>query len=178
MREPGLLPPDQPPTAPTSAGAPASPSAPSPNATSPNATSQGAATLAAVSQADRRGNGWLALGAILALVAVGAGAFAAHGLRARLTPDMLAVFETGARYQMYHALALVACGLAAPRLQPRLLTWAAVLFVVGIVLFSGSLYALTLSGLRGLGIITPFGGTAWLVAWFLLALACRPGARR
>ncbi len=83
------------------------------------------------------------------------------------------MFETAARYQMYHALALVACGLAAPWLRPRLLAWAGGLFVAGILLFSGSLYLLVLTGVRSLGAITPFGGTAWLVGWLLLALACR-----
>ncbi len=118
-----------------------------------------------------RGRGWLACGALFALLAVAAGAFAAHGLRMRLAPEALAVFETGARYQMYHALALLVCGLAAPRLQPTALAWAGGLFVLGIVLFSGSLYLLTLTGHRSLGIITPFGGVAWLIGWALLAVA-------
>ena len=121
------------------------------------------------------GRGWLVCGALLALLAVAAGAFAAHGLRARLTPEALAVFETGARYQMYHALALLACGLAAPRCSGRLLGWAGGLFVLGIVLFSGSLYLLTLTGNRALGMITPVGGVAWLVAWGLMAVAAWRG---
>ena len=121
--------------------------------------------------ADSRGATWLAAGALFALLAVAAGAFAAHGLRARLSPDALAIFETAARYQMYHALALVACGLAGPRLRPGPAAWAGALFTIGIVLFSGSLYLLSLTGLRTLGIVTPFGGLAWLVAWALLAIA-------
>lgn len=130
-----------------------------------------------VRNADSGGAGWVATGAVFAMLAVAAGAFGAHGLRARLTPDMLAVFETAARYQMYHALALVACGLAAPRLLPRPAAWAAVLFVIGIVLFSGSLYLLSWGGLRALGFVTPIGGLAWLLAWALLAWAAL-GARR
>ena len=127
---------------------------------------------------DPRGGGWLAAGALFGLLAVGAGAFGAHGLRAVLTPEALAVFETATRYQMYHALALVACGVAAPRLRPGPATWAAGLFVTGIVLFSGSLYLLTLTGMRSLGIVTPFGGVAWLIAWALLALAGLPRRTR
>ena len=127
---------------------------------------------------DPRGGGWLAVGALFGLLAVAAGAFGAHGLRAVLTPEALAVFETATRYQMYHALALVACGVAAPRLRPGPATWAAGLFVTGIVLFSGSLYLLTLTGIRSLGIVTPFGGVAWLIAWALLALAGLPRRAR
>lgn len=125
-----------------------------------------------------RGNGWLAIGAVLALLSVAAGAFAAHGLRARLTPEALAAFETAARYQMYHALALVACGASAPRLQPALLAWAAGLFIAGTVLFSGSLYLLSLTGIRDFGIVTPIGGIAWLLGWGLLAAAALGGRRQ
>ena len=109
------------------------------------------------------------LGAAFALLAVGAGAFGAHALRARLDPAMLAVFETGARYQMYHALGMLAVAWAAslrPALLVRLAGW---LFVVGIVLFSGSLYLLTLGGVRALGFVTPFGGVAMLAGWGCLA---------
>lgn len=151
---------------------------------------------------------WLMLGAINGGLAVAAGAFAAHGLKPRLAPEMLAVFETAARYHMYHALALLAVGLliqwqrtaaaangtlssapaahraphAAPSLRghpaaarptDRLLTAAAACFLAGIVLFSGSLYALALTGIKSLGAITPFGGTLWLIAWLLLALTAR-----
>lgn len=130
------------------------------------------------SLADRRGARWLATGALFALLSVAAGAFAAHGLRARLAPEALAVFETAARYQMYHALALVACGVAAPRLRPAAAAWAAGLFIAGIVLFSGSLYLVSLGGIRALGIVTPFGGVAWLLAWALLAWAALSGPRR
>ncbi|MGE0803894.1 MAG: DUF423 domain-containing protein [Lautropia sp.] len=125
------------------------------------------------------GRALIAAGALLALLAVGAGAFAAHGLRARLAPDALAIFETAARYQMYHALALLGAGTAAPRLRRGALLAAAMLFVIGTVLFSGSLYALALGAPRTLGIVTPFGGSAWLLGWLLLALAAlgrRPGS--
>jgi len=108
-------------------------------------------------------------GALSALLGVAAGAFGAHALRGRLTPEMLAVFETGVRYQIVHALALVALT-AVPLPGGRLLApgW---LFVVGTVLFSGSLYALALSGVRPLGAITPLGGLCFLTGWAMLAYA-------
>jgi uncharacterized membrane protein YgdD (TMEM256/DUF423 family) len=113
------------------------------------------------------------LGAASGFVAVAAGAFGAHALRARLAPDLLAVFETAARYQMYHALALLAVAWAAARWPGPLPQWAGWLFVVGTVLFSGSLYALALSGTRWLGAITPLGGAAFLAGWICLAFAAR-----
>src|SRR5581483_9260903 len=109
------------------------------------------------------------LGALLALLAVGAGAFGAHALRARLAPDLLDVFETAARYQMYHALALFAVAWAASRWPGGATTAAGWLFVAGIVLFSGSLYVLSLTGVRWLGAITPLGGLAFLAGWLALA---------
>lgn len=111
------------------------------------------------------------LGCVLALAAVGAGAFGAHALRDRLPADLLAVFETAARYQMYHALALLAVGAAASRGTGTQLITAGWLFVAGIVLFSGSLYLLALTGERWLGAVTPLGGAAFLAGWTLLALA-------
>ncbi|MBK8003454.1 MAG: DUF423 domain-containing protein [Gemmatimonadetes bacterium] len=112
------------------------------------------------------------LGALSGGLAVAAGAFGAHALRARLTPEMLAVFETAARYQMYHALALLAAAaLAGADGSTRPAVWAGWLFLVGTLLFSGSLYALTLSGVSRLGIITPFGGVAFLAGWACLAVA-------
>ena len=113
------------------------------------------------------------LGAASGFIAVAAGAFGAHALRARLAPDLLAVFETAARYQMYHALALLAVAWVAARWPGALPQWAGWLFVVGTVLFSGSLYALALSGVRWLGAITPLGGAAFLAGWICLALAAR-----
>ena len=113
------------------------------------------------------------LGAFSALIAVAAGAFGAHALRTRLSTELLAVFETGARYQMYHALGLMAVAWAITRWPGPLLTWAGWLFAAGTVLFSGSLYALALSGMRWLGAVTPFGGVAFLAGWLCLALAAR-----
>ncbi|HJR50260.1 MAG TPA: DUF423 domain-containing protein [Gemmatimonadales bacterium] len=114
---------------------------------------------------------FFALGSASALFAVGAGAFGAHALRARLTPDLLAVFETGARYQMYHALALLAAAWAVPHWPGPWPVRAGWLFLLGTLLFSGSLYTLALTGLRWLGAITPFGGVALLAGWLCLLLA-------
>jgi len=120
-----------------------------------------------------------ALGAGLAGAAVALGAFGAHGLRARVSPEMLAVFETGVRYQFYHALGLILLGLFAARGVGRAggvesspgtgtVAWC---FLGGIVLFSGSLYGLTLSGLRWLGAVTPLGGLLFIAGWVLFARA-------
>ena len=109
------------------------------------------------------------LGALSAFVAVAAGAFGAHGLRSRLTPELLAVFETGARYQMFHALALLAVAWAQTRWPGGATTASGWLFVAGTVLFSGSLYALALTGARWMGAITLFGGLALLAGWLCLA---------
>lgn len=113
-------------------------------------------------------------GCVFGLLAVAAGAFGAHALRARLAPEMLDVFETGARYQMYHALALLAVAWGAERWggSAVLAGWA---FVVGIVVFSGSLYLLALTGTRWLGAVTPVGGVAFLVGWAALAWAAWRG---
>ncbi|HEX7242148.1 MAG TPA: DUF423 domain-containing protein [Longimicrobiaceae bacterium] len=109
------------------------------------------------------------LGCLFALAAVGAGAFGAHALRARLAPDLLAVFETGARYQMYHALALLAVAWAVERWPGGSAAAAGWAFTAGIVVFSGSLYVLALTGVRWLGAVTPLGGVAFLAGWALLA---------
>jgi uncharacterized membrane protein YgdD (TMEM256/DUF423 family) len=111
------------------------------------------------------------LGCMFGLTGVAAGAFGAHALRSRLPADLLAVFETGARYQMYHALALLAVALVASRAASGAATAAGWLFTAGIVVFSGSLYALALSGVRVLGAITPLGGACFLAGWVALALA-------
>jgi uncharacterized membrane protein YgdD (TMEM256/DUF423 family) len=115
------------------------------------------------------------LGAASGLLAVAAGAFGAHALRARLEPAMLLIFETGARYQMYHALALFGVAWAASRWPGRLTTAAGWCFVMGTVLFSGSLYLLALTGVRAWGAVTPLGGLAFLAGWFCLALAPAQG---
>lgn len=114
---------------------------------------------------------WLAVGAANAFLSVALGAFAAHGLRTKVGPDLVAIFETGARYQMYHALGLVAVGLLALHRPSGLLHAAGWVMLAGIVIFSGSLYALTLSGVRGFGAITPLGGLAFLVGWALFLAA-------
>jgi uncharacterized membrane protein YgdD (TMEM256/DUF423 family) len=117
---------------------------------------------------------FLLAGAVAGLVAVAFGAFGAHGLRGRLTPEMLAVFETGVRYHMYHALALLLVATLIPRPgigDGRAIVAAGWLFVAGIVLFSGSLYLLAVTGVTVLGAITPIGGVAFLAGWALLAFA-------
>lgn len=108
-------------------------------------------------------------GATSAFFAVAAGAFAAHALRSRLSPEMLALFETGARYQMYHALGLLLVAWAWTRWPGALVSGAGWLFVSGTILFSGSLYALSLTGATRLGAITPLGGLAFLAGWLCLA---------
>jgi uncharacterized membrane protein YgdD (TMEM256/DUF423 family) len=112
---------------------------------------------------------WVAIGALSAAVAVAAGAFGAHALKARFGPDALAVWETAARYQMYHALALVALGPIAQAWRAPALRAAGWLFVAGTVLFSGSLYLLVLTGVRGLGAVTPAGGVALIAGWLCVA---------
>jgi uncharacterized membrane protein YgdD (TMEM256/DUF423 family) len=106
---------------------------------------------------------WAATGAINAFLAVACGAFGAHGLKRRLDAERLAIFETGARYHMYHAFALIAVSWLATRGKGA--DTAGALFLAGIVLFSGSLYALALSGVRKLGAITPLGGLCFLLGW-------------
>ena len=115
---------------------------------------------------------FLLIGAVAGFLGVALGAFGAHGLRGRLSPEMLQVFETGVRYHLYHALALVATAAVMGRIEgSRLLLVGGWSFTAGIVLFSGSLYALALTGVSGLGAITPLGGLAFLVGWVCLALA-------
>jgi uncharacterized membrane protein YgdD (TMEM256/DUF423 family) len=114
---------------------------------------------------------FLILAALSGFLAVAFGAFGAHGLRERLAPDMLAVFEVAVRYQMYHALALVGVALALARWPSSALQAAGWCFVAGTIIFSGSLYVLTLTGMRWLGAVTPIGGVAFLAGWGLLAWA-------
>jgi uncharacterized membrane protein YgdD (TMEM256/DUF423 family) len=111
------------------------------------------------------------LGALSGFVGVALGAFAAHALKARLDAATLATFETGVRYQMFHALALLAVGWAHTRWPGAVLSASGWLFLAGTLLFSGSLYALSLSGVRWLGAITPLGGVAFLAGWLCLAWA-------
>ena len=114
---------------------------------------------------------FLLVGAVFGFLGVAIGAFGAHGLKNRLSPDMLAIFETGVRYQMYHVFALLIVAAAIGHAgSARLLTIAGWSFITGMVLFSGSLYALALTGISGLGAITPLGGLAFLVGWACLAI--------
>ena len=110
------------------------------------------------------------IGALFAFIAVAAGAFGAHGLRGQLDAEMLAVFETGARYQMYHALGLLGVSFACTQWPGKLIYAAGWLLVAGSLGFSGSLYLLSLTGVKTLGVITPLGGTLALAGWLCLAI--------
>lgn len=116
---------------------------------------------------------FLVVAAILGGLSVAGGAFASHALKEKLSERALEIFETGARYQMYHALALLLVALLLTRTEPLSVTLIAsgVAFILGVVLFSGSLYALSLTGIKLLGAITPLGGVAFLVGWGCLAVA-------
>ena len=114
---------------------------------------------------------FLMLAAFFGFTGVALGAFAAHGLKNRLTEQYLAIFHTGVTYQLVHTLALFGVALLLVHLPGRLVAWAGAFFVLGIVLFSGSLYVLTLTGISKLGIITPMGGAAFLAGWLCLGLA-------
>ncbi|HET8883663.1 MAG TPA: DUF423 domain-containing protein [Solimonas sp.] len=114
---------------------------------------------------------WLTTGALYGFLGVAFGAFGAHALRARLSADMLAIWKTAVDYQFYHALALLLVGLWIAQQPARALNVAGICFALGILLFSGSLYALALSGVRVLGAITPFGGLLFLLGWLSLAWA-------
>jgi uncharacterized membrane protein YgdD (TMEM256/DUF423 family) len=118
-------------------------------------------------------NFFLATGAIFGGLSVAAGAFASHGLRGQLSDRALEIFETGARYQMYHALALLAVALLMSRaeLLPPILLAAGYCFIAGTLVFSGSLYALSLSGIKILGAVAPLGGAALIAGWVCLAIA-------
>ena len=114
---------------------------------------------------------FFALGAVAGFIGVALGAFAAHGLKSRLDANLLATFEIGVRYHMYHALALLGVAWACTKWPGALTNTAGWLFVAGIVVFSGSLYVLALTGVRWLGAITPLGGLAFLAGWICLAWA-------
>lgn len=111
---------------------------------------------------------FLMLSAFFGFTGVALGAFAAHGLKNRLTPEYLAVFHTGVLYQLIHALAIFGVALLAMQIQGRLVTYAGISFTLGIILFSGSLYLMTLTGATKLGIITPIGGLFFLLGWAIL----------
>lgn len=114
---------------------------------------------------------FLALAAVLGALSVASGAFASHALASRLSDRALEIFETGARYQMYHALALLVVALLLRDVTSPWLSAAGIAFVTGVALFSGSLYALSLSGVKIIGAVTPLGGLAFLVGWCCLAIA-------
>ena len=114
---------------------------------------------------------FLMLAAFFGFTGVALGAFAAHGLKNRLSEQYLAIFHTGVTYQLVHTLALFGVALLLAHLPGRLVTWAGTFFALGIVLFSGSLYVLTMTGISKLGIITPIGGAAFLAGWLCLGLA-------
>lgn len=120
---------------------------------------------------------WLAVGAAYGLLGVALGAFGAHALKARLSVELLAVWKTAVEYQMYHALALLGVGILMRQLGASApLQWAGACFALGVLLFSGSLYALCLSGVRVLGAVTPFGGVLLLAGWALLLVAALRGS--
>ena len=114
----------------------------------------------------------LALAGLLAALAVLLGAFGAHALKVKLTPEMLAVYQTAVQYHMSHAIGLAMVGLSALQWpQQNALRWAGGLMIIGIVLFSGSLYALAVTNIKTLGVITPFGGVAFIAAWVVFAVS-------
>ena len=119
---------------------------------------------------------FLSVGALLGGIAVALGAFGAHGLKKIVEPETVNTFQTGVQYQMYHALALVAVAIVFEKFPNKMMSWAGISFCIGILLFSGSLYLLTILkatgkvGLEGVGIITPFGGLFFIVGWLLLFL--------
>lgn len=118
---------------------------------------------------------FLMAGSIAMILAVGLGAFGAHGLKKMLSEEMLTIFETGVRYHFYHALGLLVVGLTARYLSTALLSWSGWLMIAGIIIFSGSLYLLSISGVRWLGAITPIGGLCFIAAWVLFATAIWKG---
>lgn len=119
---------------------------------------------------------FLSLGSISAMLAVILGAFGAHGLKNRISTEMLEIFQTGVQYHMYHSLGLIALGILAYHMpESSWLRWSGWMMVAGIVVFSGSLYVLSLTGARWLGAVTPLGGVAFIVSWVLLAIAVLKG---
>ena len=120
----------------------------------------------------------LLIAAVSGFLAVALGAFGAHGLKNQLEPSLYLVYQTGVEYQFYHTLALLFLVLAPQRIVEKPLRWAGVAFCLGILLFSGSLYLLAITGIRSLGAITPIGGVAFLVGWGLLAYAAIVSNRR
>jgi len=119
---------------------------------------------------------FLSIGSVAMALAVSLGAFGAHGLKGKLSAEMLDIFETGVKYNFYHAIGLLIIGILAYHLpETGLLKWSGWLMVAGIIIFSGSLYLLALSDVRWLGAITPVGGVCFIVSWILLAIAVWKG---
>ena len=116
---------------------------------------------------------WVRYGAFLMFLAVALGAFGAHVLRAKLDPEQISIYETAVLFHMVHAVGILAVAWLFTFTEDLKVLWAERLFLVGVCLFSGSLYLLAITGFRWLGAITPFGGLAWLAGWLLLALAKR-----
>jgi uncharacterized membrane protein YgdD (TMEM256/DUF423 family) len=120
---------------------------------------------------------FLILGGINAALVVMLGAFGAHGLKTKISAEMLAVYQTGVHYHLFHALGLLVVGLVATQMADSVyLKWSGWLMLVGIILFSGSLYVLSVSGLRWLGMVTPFGGVAFIAAWIVFVIAIAKSA--
>lgn len=118
---------------------------------------------------------WIVTGAVFGFLAVALGAFGAHGLKSKVAVDTLSSFETAARYQIYHALALILVGVLANTVSSPLLEWSGRLFATGVVLFSGSIYLMVFTGVTSLGVVTPFGGLCFLAGWAALAVAAYRG---
>lgn len=111
------------------------------------------------------------IGALLLALAIIIGAFGSHALKSRIAPEMMLVYKTGVEYHFYHALGILLIGILSFHIQSCLLNWAAVLLMIGILLFSGSLYVLAITGIKWFGAITPFGGISFIIGWVLLALS-------
>lgn len=112
----------------------------------------------------------LLAGAVFMALAVLLGAFGAHALKKILSPEMLTIYHTGVEYQFYHALGLLIIGVIGFQIKSKLIGWAGILLTAGIILFSGSLYVLAFSGIKGLGAITPIGGISFVAGWIVLAI--------
>ena len=111
---------------------------------------------------------WIVVGTCFACLAVILGAFAAHGLKSKISTEDLAIFETGVRYQMYHSLGLILLGLIGFQTAQDIVFFPALMFIIGIIIFSGTLYLIPMTGLRWLCAVTPIGGTAFILGWSFL----------
>ena len=114
----------------------------------------------------------LVIAAISGMLAVMLGAFGAHILKNIISDEMLEVYKTGIQYQFYHTFALLVVGILMKFNSSKVLKWSSYFFIVGIILFSGSLYVMAITGIKLVGIITPFGGVLWIIAWILLVVHC------